>query len=215
MEKIKRYIVFFGGLFCSSLGVDLVAKTNLGMSPLVSIPYVLSLITSMTLGELTSIFNIIFIVLQLLILRKKFKLEYWFQIPISFMHGYFIDFAMIFIKDLNPETYTGRMVCLLVGCVILGLGVYLQVAADVAMLPGESFNRAIAVSLEKEFTTIKVYSDITMTIISIVISLIYLGRIEGIGEGTIILAILVGVFAKIFKNKLSFVELIVFDKEAV
>ena len=40
-EKLKRYIIFFIGLFFSSFGVSFVTKANLGTSPISSIPYVL------------------------------------------------------------------------------------------------------------------------------------------------------------------------------
>ena len=43
MEKLKRYIIFFIGLYINSLGVALITKASLGTSPISSIPYVLSL----------------------------------------------------------------------------------------------------------------------------------------------------------------------------
>ena len=76
MNKLKRYIIFMVGLFISSLGVSLVTKANLGTSPISSIPYVLSLNFPFTLGNFTIFFSLILIVLQLLILRKNFKLEH-------------------------------------------------------------------------------------------------------------------------------------------
>ena len=72
MEKFKRYLIFLVGLFISSLGVSLVTKANLGTSPISSIPYVLSLNFSLTLGNFTIIFSLFLIALQLMILRKDF-----------------------------------------------------------------------------------------------------------------------------------------------
>lgn len=88
MEKFKRYLIFLVGLFISSLGVSLVTKANLGTSPISSIPYVLSLNFSLTLGNFTIIFSLFLIALQLLILRNDFKLEHLLQIPISILFGY-------------------------------------------------------------------------------------------------------------------------------
>ena len=73
MEKVKRYLVFLVGLFVNSLGVSLITRADLGTSPISSIPYVLSLNFSVTLGEFTIAFSLLLIVLQLLILRKNFK----------------------------------------------------------------------------------------------------------------------------------------------
>lgn len=95
-EKIKRYAIFLIGLFINSLGVSFITKADLGTSPISSIPYVLSLKFSWTLGEFTIIFNVFIVLLQLILLRKKFKLEYWIQIPVTFLFGYFIDLTMVF-----------------------------------------------------------------------------------------------------------------------
>ena len=104
-EKLKRYIIFFIGLFFSSFGVSFVTKANLGTSPISSIPYVLSLATKPTLGEYTIFFSLFLIALQILILGKKFKKESLLQIPVSIVFGYFIDFSMFLLSWLNPENY--------------------------------------------------------------------------------------------------------------
>ena len=81
MEKLERYFIFLVGLFINSLGVSLVTKADLGTSPISSIPYVLSLNIPLTLGQFTIVFSLLLILLQLFILRKDFKLEYFLQIP--------------------------------------------------------------------------------------------------------------------------------------
>ena len=91
MDKLKRYIIFLIGLFINSLGVSLITKAALGTSPISSIPYVLSLIFPFTLGQFTIYFSVLLVVLQLLILRRKFKVEHLLQIPISIAFGYFIN----------------------------------------------------------------------------------------------------------------------------
>ena len=124
-EKIKRYAIFLIGLFINSLGVSFITKADLGTSPISSIPYVLSLKFSWTLGEFTIIFNVFIVLLQLILLRKKFKLEYWIQIPVTFLFGYFIDLTMFFLDFMNPQQYILKILALLVGCLILGFGVYI------------------------------------------------------------------------------------------
>lgn len=135
MEKLKRYIVFCIGLFISSLGVSFITKANLGTSPISSIPYVLSLNFPMTLGEFTILFSFFLIILQIAILRKNFKPEHLLQIPISIAFGYFIDVTMFLLSALHPKHYITSLITLAIGCGILGIGVYMEVLADVAMLP--------------------------------------------------------------------------------
>ena len=131
MEKLKRYIIFFIGLYINSLGVALITKASLGTSPISSIPYVLSLNFPFTLGNFTIFFSLLLIFLQLLILRKNFKLEHVLQIPISILFGYFIDWSMILLGFVNPSFYLMKIIYLLIGCLILGFGVYTEVLAQV------------------------------------------------------------------------------------
>ena len=203
MNKVKRYLIFFIGLFVNSLGVSLITKANLGTSPISSIPYVLSLNFSFTLGNFTIFFSIFLIFLQLCILRKNFKLEHLLQIPISILFGYFIDFTMVLLKSVNPETYVMKFVYLLIGCLILGFGVYLEVLANVAMLPGESFVRAIVKTWNREFGSTKVMFDVSMAVIAAVLSFVFAYHLDGVREGTIIAALLVGFIARFFVKNLN------------
>jgi uncharacterized membrane protein YczE len=82
MNKLKRYLLFLVGLFVNALGVSLVTKANLGTSPISSIPYVLSLNFPFTLGNFTIFFSIFLIVLQILILRKNFKIFCRYRYPL-------------------------------------------------------------------------------------------------------------------------------------
>ena len=210
MEKLKRYLIFLVGLFVNSLGVSLITKANLGTSPISSIPYVLSLNFPFTLGNFTIFFSIFLIVLQLIILRKNFKLEHILQIPVSIIFGYFIDLTMILFSWVNPEAYIMKIVYLLIGCLILGVGVYMEVLADVVMLPGESFVRAIVLTWKTNFGTTKICFDVSMSVIAAVLSFVFAGRLDGVREGTVIAALLVGFIARLIGKKLVVLKDMIF-----
>lgn len=212
MEKLKRYLIFLVGLFVNSLGVSLITKANLGTSPISSIPYVLSLNFPFTLGNFTIFFSIFLIVLQLIILRKNFKLEHILQIPVSIIFGYFIDLTMILFSWVNPEAYIMKIVYLLIGCLILGVGVYMEVLADVVMLPGESFVRAIVLTWKTNFGTTKICFDVSMSVIVAVLSFVFAGRLAGVREGTVIAALLVGFIARLIGKKLVFLKDMIFPE---
>ena len=210
MEKLKRYIVFLIGLFINSLGVSLITKADLGTSPISSIPYVLSLNFPLTLGQFTIAFSLLLILIQLVILRRNFKAEHLLQIPISILFGYFIDLTMVILFFVDPQTYLSSVIHLLIGCVILGFGVYTEVLADVAMLPGESFVRAVSSTWKTEFGSTKVAFDVSLTVIAAVLSLIFSHRLDGVREGTIIAALLVGFIARLFGRRLAFLGSLLF-----
>ena len=212
METLKRYLIFLVGLFVNSLGVSLITKANLGTSPISSIPYVLSLNFPFTLGNFTIFFSIFLIVLQLIILRKNFKLEHILQIPVSIIFGYFIDLTMILFSWVNPEAYIMKIVYLLIGCLILGVGVYMEVLADVVMLPGESFVRAIVLTWKTNFGTTKICFDVSMSVIAAVLSFVFAGRLAGVREGTVIAALLVGFIARLIGKKLVFLKDMIFPE---
>lgn len=209
-EIFKRYVIFIIGLFVNSLGVSMVTKADLGTSPISSIPYVLSLHFPLTLGQFTIIFSILLILLQLMILKKDFKLEHILQIPVSIVFGYFIDLCMLILKAVHPTAYIAKIFYLLLGCLILGIGVYLEVLADVVMLPGESFVRAIVSTRHTEFGVTKVIFDVSMTVIAAALSFIFMKKLAGVREGTIVAALLVGFISRLIgkivdkiKNKQS------------
>lgn len=204
MNKLKRYLLFLVGLFVNSLGVSLITKASLGTSPISSIPYVLSLNYPFTLGNFTIVFSLLLIVLQILILGKNFEWENLLQIPVSLLFGYFIDFTMFLLFWINPQNYFMKVIALLIGCLILGFGVYLEVVADVVMLPGESFVRAIVQRWNTNFGTTKIAFDSSMTILAALLSFVFFGRLNGVREGTIIAALLVGFIARLFGKKLQF-----------
>ena len=213
MEKLKRYLIFLVGLFVNSLGVSLITKANLGTSPISSIPYVLSLNFPFTLGNFTIFFSIFLIVLQLIILRKNFKLEHILQIPVSIIFGYFIDLTMILFSWVNPEAYIMKIVYLLIGCLILGVGVYMEVLADVVMLPGESFVRAIVLTWKTKFSEqARSVFDVSMSVIAAVLSCVFAGRLAGVREGTVIAALLVGFIARLIGKKLAFLKDMIFPE---
>lgn len=213
MNKLKRYVIFLIGLFFSSMGVSLVTKASLGTSPISSIPYVLSLNFPFTLGNFTIIFSVFLIVLQVLILRKNFKPEHLLQLPVSVLFGYFIDWTMLLFTFVQPHSYISKIIYLLLGCVILAFGVYLEVLANVVMLPGESFVRAIVDTWHRDFGTTKVVFDVTMSVAAIVLSLVFAGKVDGVREGTLVAAFLVGFVARLMGRALEGLKPRIFPEE--
>lgn len=214
-EMVKRYVVFILGLFINSLGVSFITKANLGTSPISSIPYVLSLQFPMTIGQFTIIFSLLLIALQIIILRKDFKLLDLLQIPVSVAFGYFIDLTMLMLDWLNPESYMFQIIYLLIGCVILGFGVYLEMLANVIMLPGESFVRSVVKRWQRNFGNTKVCFDASMTICAGLLSVLFFFHLQGVREGTIIAAILVGLIAKFFDKILAFLRPLLYTSSSV
>lgn len=205
-ELIKRYIFLLVGLFVNGLGVSFITKAGLGTSPITSIPYTLSLGFTPTVGMFTLVFNIFLVILQVILLRRNFQLQNLLQLPIIALFSFFIDLTMSLLGFMQPETYAMKVVSLIVGCLILGFGVFMEMVANVAMLPGEATVRAVSDVFSTDFGKTKIAFDSSMTIIAAILSFIMFKHLDGVREGTIVAAIIVGFIARLFKKYIGGIE---------
>lgn len=205
-ELIKRYIFLLVGLFVNGLGVSFITKAGLGTSPITSIPYTLSLDFTPTVGMFTLVFNIFLVILQVILLRRNFQLQNLLQLPIIALFSFFIDLTMSLLGFMQPETYAMKVVSLIVGCLILGFGVFMEMVANVAMLPGEATVRAVSDVFSTDFGKTKIAFDSSMTVIAAIMSFIMFKHLDGVREGTIVAAILVGFVARLFKKYIGGIE---------
>ena len=180
-----RYFYFFLGIIINSFGIAFITKSNLGTSQISSIPYIFSLeYTDFSFGLTTFIFNIIFILIEIALLRRDFEPIQFLQIVANIIFSFFIDVSMNLLSAFEPETLIVKLISLFIGCFILAIGISIEVAPNVIVVPGEGVVRALAlvIALKKpqiKFGTVKIYFDITLIVI-------------GIGIGTIISALFVG-----------------------
>ena len=105
--------------------------------------------------------------------------------------------------DFQLASYPAQFAFLLFGCVVLGVGVYLGVLPNVAMLPGESFVRAVCTTWKREFGASKIAFDVSMTVLAAVLSVGLAGGLAGVREGAVVAALLVGFIARQLNKRLS------------
>ena len=204
-ELCKRYILFIVSLFLSATGVALTKQGEMGVSPISSVANVLSIrFANITLGTWLIIWNCLLILGQILIRRKNFELVQLIQIPLSFLFGYFTDFAMWWSSYLPLNNYVSRLIVVLIGIVVLGFGISLSVIANVIMNSGEAFVKALSELLHKKFGNIKIAFDVGCVIVSVLLSLVILdGTISGTREGTVLTALLTGFVVNFFVKYLN------------
>ena len=133
--------------------------------------------------------------------------------PLALMrNGESVDTMKMFLGTTAGTIGETSVIALLIGCIILGFGVYCEVLADVAMLPGESFVRAVVQTCEREFGSTKVAFDVTMTVMAALLSFVFAKELNGVREGTIIAALLVGFIARLFGRWFYFVPALLFPE---
>ena len=192
----RAYILFVIALAINAFGIAFITRALLGTSPITSITYVMSMFTSLTMGQWTIVLNLGFMVLELPFMRKEdLKSDlvcYLLQIPTTLFFGSFIDVSMNALSWLQPEMYVLKIASLLLGCVILALGIALEVKANVAMAAGEYFVKAIARRLRTDFGYTKLGFDSSLVALSCIVSYAVMGTIQGVREGPVVAAIIVG-----------------------
>lgn len=198
--RIKLYII---GLFFMAMGVAFAVNSNLGVSPVTSLPYVISLIVNMELGTCVIAVYGVYIVLQILILRREFRLINLTQIIFSTVFGYFTNFTKWLLADFTLPTYGGQLVMLAISIVAVAFGVFLYMEVDLVAMPMEGLTQAIAKKVGKPFHNVKIVVDCSSVALGIVLSFVFLHGLLGIREGTVITAIVVGKVMEVFKKPLQ------------
>ena len=192
-KLLQRYFYFLLGLAVNSFGVALVTKCALGTSQISSIPYVFSLyFDHISFGMFTFLINMIFVAIQVLLLRRNFPPVQFLQVAANLLFSAFLDLSMYALHWFAPEEMVLRWISLLVGCVIVAVGLSIEVAPQVIVVPGEGIVRTIAQAKGREFGWVKVRFDLTLIVIAVICSFLFFHTLRGLGPGTVVSALIVG-----------------------
>ena len=203
LKNLKvRLPMYFIGLFIMTIGISVSVKSNLGVSPVSSIPYTMTCVWGIEMGKATIIFHIFLVLIQLLILRKNFKPISLLQIPVGIVFGYFTTFCNYLVGFFpTPDNLVVRVLMVLLSACIVAIGIFLYLPADVIPLAGEGVMSAVSQVTKIEFSKIKMAFDITMVLISGASCLIFIHNLGSVGVGTVIAAFLVGFILGIINKK--------------
>jgi len=192
-----NYFLLIVGLCILACGVAFSIKGALGTSPISSLPYVLSLmIPKLTVGNLTIMMHCVMILLQILLLRKNFQWLQLLQLPVAVLFGYLTDFWVWAIDGIAVTHYFGQWLACGLGIILVGIGVCLEVKAGVVVLAGEGLILALCQVMHVDFPKMKIINDVTLVSIAAILSVVFLGGLKGVREGTVAAAIFVGIVAK-------------------
>ena len=209
LSKIKSLVVLFVGISLMSIGIALAKLAQLGTSPISSIPNVMSYITPLSIGNLTMIFMVLMIFLQMVILREV-NLPIILQIVPGLAFGGLIDVFVDVFTNLGLPALMGhyleQLAFTLLGMVVLSLGVFFEVNSRSILMPGEGLVVALTLRTKKPFGKLKMYTDLTMVAVALVISLLYFQGLVGIGEGTIIAALFTGRLVTLYSPLIPWVD---------
>ncbi len=205
-------IVGIGGVSC---GIALAKLSTTGTSAISCIPAVISDIAALaghpeiTLGVVTFAFNAIMIVAEIIMLRRKFHPIQLLQFPILFLFSWAIDAWMGLFSAIPLPNYPAHLAMLAASMLVLGLGVFVELKGNVLMLPGEAVVYTISYVSKVPFHRCKVFFDTSMICSAAVISLLAMGGLYDVREGSIISALLVGNIVKMWSTLFNGLDAVV------
>ncbi len=194
MKNMKvRIPMYFVGLFIMTIGIALSVKSNLGVSPVSSIPYTMTCVWGIEMGKATIIFHAALVLIQILILRKRFRPINLLQVVVGIVFGYFTTFCNYLATYLpSTDNMVMRIVLMLVSTVFIAVGIFFYLPADLIPLAGEGVMQAVSDVTKIEFSKVKIGFDCSMVVISVITCLICIHSLGSVGVGTVIAAFLVG-----------------------
>jgi len=197
-KLVMRILLYVLGVFILALGVVFSVNSKLGVSAVSSPPYVLNLITGISMGTTTTLVYIILILLQIIVLRREFKWINLTQLLVSAMFGYFIDFFLFILGDFMIPTYAGQLTMLAISILLISIGVVIYVNAGVMNMPMEGLVAAVNQKILTKFSfgEVKMILDTSMVVFAVMVSLLFLGNVQGVREGTVLSAVLIGLIMK-------------------
>ena len=208
MKKLSNILVraffYIAGFLFMTLGIAISVKSNLGVSPVSSIPYTITCVWGIEMGKATIIFHIALVFLQIILLRKNFKWKNLLQIPAGILFGYFTTMCNSLVANLPlSDAIWIRLLMMIFSTVFIAFGIFLYVPADVIPLAGEGTMLAISQITKIKFSTVKIIFDVSMVVISFVTCMIALHSLGSVGIGTVIAAVIVGLELKFFTKFLG------------
>ena len=203
-KLFARICVYLVGLFIAAIGVPLAINSGLGISPISSFPFVLSLIFDAYVGIFISLQLSTFVLLQWLILRREFKWIQLGQLVSSVLFGFFVDVSRIIIGDFFIPSYFGQLLMVTMSIVLISCGIFLYISARIFPTASEGLILVIAQKVKKlPFHRGKILVDCTVVSLAILCSLLFLGGFYGVREGTVLSSIFVGKLIPLARKALT------------
>lgn len=205
-HPVRRIAFLCFGLMIMAFGVAFSIKGALGTSPISSVPYVTAKISGLSVGTTTIIMNFVFVLIQIAILRSQYDWLQLLQFPAAIVFGTMIDVAGYVLQAIAFSNYVQQWLHCIAGIFLIALGISLEVTANLVTTAGEGIVLAICRVVPVKFSNMKIIFDVTLVCISIVLSFVFLGHLDGVREGTVAAAIFVGLITKQTNRLMNHIE---------
>lgn len=175
--------------------------SDLGVSPVSAFTVPLSEAVDISLGTVTAVCYAGFVLIEMIVLGKKFRPKNLLQIPFSIVFGFFINFIGTLLSHSTLPNYGVRVIVMLVSIVICAAGAAVYITMDIVPNAPEGLILAFCERFGKEYGPLKILTDCIFVALGIIVSLVCLGGVSAIREGTVISALVTGKLTGIFLSQ--------------
>ena len=212
---VWQHFLLLLSMFFMTFGVALCVRSNLGSGVISSIPMSFSLAgearlaPGLTIGGYTNIMNVILVLAQVVVLRRKFEPIQLFQLVVGFVFGCLLDINMWITSCFSTyQTLISQICAQFLGATILGCAVAIEIRCGSVTMPGEGIQVAISRVTGKPFPIVKIIVDTTLVVLAVISGFYFFGRWPWtvVGPGTLFAMFYVGYVVKLVNPHLGWFD---------
>ena len=190
------------GLLLLALGTALMSVGGFGVSMVVAPAYILHLKLSPTLpffsfGMAEYLLQAIVLTMMMCMLRQA-KICYLFTIVTAVLYGFLLDAAMALMALLPQSLLASQILYYCTGALLCAFAISLLLRSYLPPAAYELLVKEAAAKFQKPIAKVKTVYDCVSLLLSLCLSLVLFGSVQGIGIGTVICAILNGMLIQFF-----------------
>lgn len=194
-QHVCRGLIYVMGMLILALGLSISTRTNLGVSPLISVAFYVSKVTNRNIGNITLLWYAIFVAVEIVCHIKKKRYQEIpkdiLQIPVSIVLTRFMNVFTGIIPEMTGNLVI-RVFFLAIAIILIGLGIVFTLNVRLIPNPGDGIVQALADLFARKVSTMKNILDAVCTLLTVIMSLVFSHKIIGIGLGTVLSVIFVG-----------------------
>lgn len=203
---------YFVGLALLALGCSLMTRADFGLSMVVSPAYILHLAVErhfffFSFGMAEYTLQAVLLIALICVLRR-FKLSYLFSFATAVFYGFVLDGFLLLVPEISAESYALRALFYCVGLSLTSAGVAVILKTYISPEVYELIIKEVTDRFGFSLSRFKTCYDCVSCAVSIVMSLAFFGRLEGVGLGTVVCAFvngfLIGAFTKLLDKCFDF-----------
>ncbi|MDL2252602.1 DUF6198 family protein [Ruminococcaceae bacterium OttesenSCG-928-I18] len=197
-KRISCELALCVGIALMALSVVLVAKSDLGFSTIDLFYYSLwQIFPQLSFGTWANLFHVIFLAILILLMRR-IKLAYVFTFVVAFGAGRLIDLYTFLLAPLPSGTLVGRILYFLAGFLTIVIGLSVTICCRLPIYPFDYFTREVSQHFGIPFKYLRTSLDLFLLFASLALGWFVIGGFPGLGGGTIVFALFVGISANQF-----------------